>query len=183
MMIVAAPSTSAPVLSSKRKSAEELISDSLKKQCPEVQPIINNGFPVDNSLMSVDMLTPSSELHGATLPTNGTVGQFEFAAVRPVKRIFVSRLPPDIGDEVLKRHILRRIPSCEGDLNISILQARRNNKYSSALISIGRDENAFNVINSANCWPPETVVHEHRPKKPNGNGFRSNRGNFGRRQF
>lgn len=114
--------------------------------------------------------------------SNGNTADFEFAAVRPVKKIFVSRLPPDINIDVLKRHVLRRVPSCGNDLVIAILNGKTKNKYSSALISVGQNDDFFRMINSQSFWPSEIIVHQHRTIKPNNNyGFRSNKGNNWRR--
>ena len=100
-------------------------------------------------------------------------GEFEFTAVKPVRRIFVSRLPQSISEDVLKRHILKRVPECAQNLQISILPTKKNVNYSSVLISVGSDERVFQSVNSNNFWPPGTIVHKHRIQKP---GFRSKKG-------
>lgn len=173
-------------LSTKRKS-EELISETSKKQCT---PVDNSTVRVPTIIAStstswnMDSTTSTSENQsGGASYLNDT--DFEFAAVRPFKKVFISRLPPTITDDILKRHVLKRIPRCENLLEISMLPGRKNAKYSSALISVGRDEDAFRLINSGNFWPPETIVHEHRLNnnhRSNRNGFRSEPKRFWKRR-
>ncbi|KAL5279731.1 hypothetical protein ACFFRR_003996 [Megaselia abdita] len=79
---------------------------------------------------------------------------FEFSAVKLVKHIFISRLPPEIQIDVL-----RRVRTC--NLEITILQGKRNPKYASVLISVGRDDNAFNLINSQGFWQDVLERHPH----------------------
>lgn len=165
----------------KRKTDEELVSDATKKQrtplsssssVPTVSPSILN---VESHHQQKRTTTQQSstfmdfEDHG-----------FEFSAVRPKKRIFISRLPTDISEDVLNRHIRNRLNSPDVPIEVTMLSNRRNASYSSALIYVGEIKEIFDKVNHANFWPPLTVVHEHRPRKPN-NGFRSKgRSNWGR---
>lgn len=92
------------------------------------------------------------EFVAATHP-NGSANDFEFAVVKPVKQIFISRLPPGIGQDVLMGHVLKRLPGCA---NVSILNGNMKDKYSSALMPVGGDDNSFNTTNSQSFWPPGT---------------------------
>lgn len=180
---------------SKRKTDEELISDTSKKiripisemdiRSASTNPPISMDFssiPVPSSQSGVASGTfafsAASQKNSSRSDSLYTPENFEFAAVKPMKRVFVSRLPNDLSDEVLRRHILSRLPACEKSLEISVLPGRHKAAYKSVLISTGRD--ALRSINSKDFWPPETIVHQHRPRKPN-NGFRPTQRRYERR--
>lgn len=107
--------------------------------------------------------------------------EFEFSAVLPMKKVFVSRLPLGITKDILERHILKRLPNCSDSLSISFLDPRRNVDYSSVLLSVGRNEEHFRIICSDDFWPPATIVHQHHFRSKPSNGFRSQRNNWRRR--
>lgn len=91
---------------SKRKS-DEIISETRKEQCFLPNPTINNGHcsssiePVDSQL-ELDIHANDFEF-GAVPTASAIVSDFDLAAVKPVKKVFVPRLPPNISHDVLKR--------------------------------------------------------------------------------
>lgn len=166
--------------SSKRKTEDELIPESVKKQCTPLNPSVIQqpvGLPLNVLTSTSNVLDPNPM---DVTPQFEGMESFEFSAVLPMKKIFVSRLPVAITEDVVKRHIVKRLPACSDSLRISILPGKRYADYSSAIISVGRDEVSFQMINRSEFWPPETVVHQHRANKPK-HGFRSQRRNTGRR--
>lgn len=163
----------------KRKTDEELNLVCMKKQCPPTDlGASSSSFENPNVHSSDSSQTLESMMELGNRGISGTFsescddGQFEFAAVKPFKKVFVSRLPAGIEVDVLKRHILKRLPTCAESLVINVLRGKRNADYSSAIISVGRNDEHFCAINSNDFWPPSTVVHQHRQSKLN-HGFRS----------
>lgn len=90
---------------------------------------------------------------------------FSFSAVPPVKKIFVSRLPPDITTEVIKEHILTRLNKADVFLNIIKLPMKEGASYSSMILNVGHNHEVFDKIVSSSFWPPYTIVHEDVPRE------------------
>lgn len=119
------------VVLGKRKTEDDLISATPKKICTQM-----NGSTKPNDIASCSNTTlihsaqnsDSSEFEFVAVINQPTlrnttmeVENFEYSAVKPVKRVFVSRLPADLSYTVLRRHILKRLPGCETTLDIAWL--------------------------------------------------------------
>lgn len=171
-----------PAAGLKRKTDMELVPDAVKKQCIPPLPLLASS-PVLAALSLCSTTANFQQDQSKTMQSQQTstsgssvgfenIGGFEFSAVKPKKRIFVSRLPLDITEDVLTRHIQNRLRNFDVPTEISILSKRRDATYSSALIHVGENEEIFRLVNRTDFWPPQTIVHQHRAKKPT-HGFRS----------
>lgn len=171
----------------KRKTEEELNIEFKKQRMPHQSPPMRTvpatnpiSIPRNASDSSVEIMdtTNTNAFTAFNPPTESfsqsVVGDFEFEAVKPLKRIFVSRLPVGISEVTLRRHILTRLPACSDSLVVSMMQSKENANYSSITISVGHNEDAFRAINSRNFWPPGTVVHQYRSNSSH--GFRPRKG-------
>lgn len=169
--------TTTSAASLKRKSNENLnLEGSKKHRNPITIPAAPSNVSDANQSSLESLSSPVSLMDLADQQQSGgsNSSQFEFDAVKPLKKIFVSRLPLEINEDMLKRHILRRLPNCGDCLSISMLNVRKNADYASIIVSVGRNEEYFRAINDEEFWPPATIVHQHRLNKPN-HGFRSQR--------
>lgn len=178
-----------PIISTKRKSDEELNVEFKKQRTPQ-PPLMNvpakslsiasNGSAASSlELMDIYPTTVSSVFNlPAETSTIESVAlrDFEFEAVKPLKRIFVSRLPVGITEETIRRHILKRVPTCSDTLGVSIMQGKVNANYTSITICVGHNDDAFRAINSREFWPPGTVVHQYRSQNFK-HGFRPKKRN------
>lgn len=164
-----------PSTASKRKNDDILNPGVPKKQCQTTQLHSNPSSSTTLQPLSLTDLCGKTRTNAATFDHD-----FEFNAVKPLKKVFLSRLPVGVDEEMLKRHILKRHPECIDSISISMLNRRKNAEYVSALVSVGRNDDFFNAVNHVDFWPPSTIVHQHRPNKGN-HGFRSQRRSGGRR--
>lgn len=90
---------------------------------------------------------------------------FGFTAVPPVKKIFVSRLPPDITTETIRAHVLSRLNCPNMFLNVTKLPLREGAQYSSMILNLGHNEDHFETILKDSFWPRNTVVHPDIPRE------------------
>lgn len=99
----------------------------------------------------------------------------ELVALGRPKSLFLSGLPVATTEKAIKNHIAKKVPDFPMDA-ITISKLPSKGSYSSFVVNMGRKEDLFNVLNSSEMWPQQTIVHEFK-KGRNNRLFRGSRSN------
>lgn len=127
--------------------------------CSRIQNNINGSNEILTSAVSaVNEITVEK-------PSNTNENEFGFSAVPPPKKIFVSRLPPDISVDVIRNHVESRLGRSDVFLDIIRLPTRDGSLYSSMILNVGHNLDVFSKVVNESFWPRHTIVHEDIPRE------------------